>query len=68
MNLSKQQWKDLIDDMRDDPDYEFADDTLKSIREFAEKNGEITQGQQNAVENILNSKEYSETYNNWRDV
>lgn len=67
MNPENQKYIDMIDDMRDDEEYEFAEDTLKSIREYAAKNHYLTDGQMAAVDNILNSKPYSATFHDWRD-
>lgn len=47
---------DTIDTLLDDGEYDFASDTLYGIRDFAEENEHITEGQKKAVENIHNSR------------
>ena len=46
-----------IDDMLDDERYEFAIDTLESIREWIAKDEHATDSQIDAIANIQNSKE-----------
>ena len=47
---------DRMDDMLLDSDYDFASDTVQSIRDWAEEHGKITDGQKTAIDNIFNSK------------
>ena len=51
-------WEDLlveIDDLLDNPDYEFANDTLVGIYDWISDNEHCTENQQIAVKNIANS-------------
>jgi len=46
-----------IDEMLSDPDYDFAEDTLRGIYEWVEENEHITERQISAVSNIRSSVE-----------
>ena len=51
-------WEELlveIDDLMDNPDYEFAQDTLKGIWDWVADKEHCTETQQDAVKNIANS-------------
>ena len=51
-------WEELLDDigeMLDNPDYEFAVDTLEGIKEWVFDNEHCTEPQEAAVRNISNS-------------
>lgn len=45
-----------IEECLDDPDYEFAEDTLEGIKEWVEHHEHITEKQQEAIDNIIDSK------------
>ena len=45
----------LIDYMLLNHKYEFANNTLVSMRKYYEKNNELTEKQEQAIENIYNS-------------
>ncbi|MHA1592368.1 MAG: hypothetical protein ACTSUP_07855 [Candidatus Heimdallarchaeaceae archaeon] len=52
-------WEELvadIDETIDDPDYEFAYDTLEGIREWVVDNNHCTESQKEAVMNIMDCK------------
>ena len=51
-----QEYIDVIDEMLLDEDYEFATDTLSSIRDWIEDAEFITERQITAIENIKNSR------------
>lgn len=44
-----------IDELLDDPDYDFAEDTLVGIKDWVEHHEHITENQRQAVENIRES-------------
>lgn len=53
------EWEELleeIDELIDDSDYEFAQDTLEGIQEWVSDNEHCTEAQKNAVCNIGDSK------------
>jgi len=55
---SKCDWEDVlsqIEEMLDDPDYDFARDTLEGIKEWVEEREHCTVRQRTAVENIYDS-------------
>ena len=45
-------WIAHMDLMLDDDQYEFAQHTIRSIRDWANEKGSITEGQKNALANI----------------
>lgn len=47
---------DRMDDMLMDSDYDFASDTIQSIKDWAEEHNKITDAQKGAIDNIHNSK------------
>ena len=47
---------DRMDDMLMDGDYDFASDTIQSIKDWAEEHNKITDAQKGAIDNIRNSK------------
>ena len=56
----------LIENMlTEDSEYGFAESTLQSIQKFAKEAGFLTAAQKKAVENILNSRPGSESYNEY---
>lgn len=50
-------WLERIDDLLEDDDYGFAEDTLLGIQEWVTDNKHITEAQQIAIENIESSKQ-----------
>ena len=54
------EWEELledIDELIDEPKYEFAQDTLEGIQEWVSDEEHCTEAQRNAVENIRDSKD-----------
>jgi len=54
------EWEELledIDELIDEPKYEFAQDTLEGIKEGVSEKEHCTEAQRNAVENIRDSKD-----------
>jgi hypothetical protein len=46
-----------MDNMLDDPDYEFALETIEGIHDWVEANSHITDGQKKAIDHIKESVE-----------
>lgn len=49
------EWKEVLDELNDlceDPNYEWANDTLAGIGEWIEENQHVTEGQIDAIANI----------------
>ena len=55
------EYKDMIEGMLNDYDnpYSYAEDTLRSILEYIEERGEITEGQIIAINNIHDKPNYN---------
>lgn len=52
MEYDWEEWRDILDDMLLNPDYEYADDTLQGIRKRIIENEHVTEGQVMAITNI----------------
>jgi dihydroneopterin aldolase len=48
-------WIDKMEEMLEDSDYEFAEDTVTSILEWVQDNDHITENQIRAIKNIAGS-------------
>ena len=47
-----EEYRDILDEMLLDPNFEYADETLTGIRDWIVDNEHITEGQKSAVLNI----------------
>ncbi len=47
-----ERWLGVLDDLLEDEDYDWADDTLEGIRGWVDTNKHITDRQMGAIENI----------------
>lgn len=52
MDYDWEEWRDTLNDMLLDPDYEYADSTLQGIRKWVIDNEHITESQVDAITNI----------------
>lgn len=62
-----EKYASMLDDMRHDYDFEFAGDTIDGILTHIKNTATITKNQMEAVDNILDSKPDSYTYDLWRN-
>lgn len=52
MGYDWEEWRDTLDEMLLDPDFEYADETLSGIQKWIVENEHITAGQIMAITNI----------------
>jgi len=52
MDYDWEEWRDTLDNMLLDPDYEYADETLQGIRKWVIEHEHITNNQVMAITNI----------------